>query len=83
MCSALAGTCPGGIKGFLIGLIGPPGGLLSQPRVVRFFFGEDRAAFRGFVERLSAIENLRLMTLSHAAPIREPAEALREAAARL
>lgn len=74
---------PGGLKGFLVGLIGSPGGKLGQARVVRFLFQKDRAAFRGFVERLAAIDDLRLLTMSHSAPIRDPAEALREAAGRM
>jgi hypothetical protein len=45
--------------------------------------GKDRSAFRGFVEGLAGIDDLRLLTMSHAAPIRNPAEALREAGARL
>jgi hypothetical protein len=74
---------PGGIKGFLMGLLGPKGGKLGQPRIVRFFFGKDRAAFRQFVEELAAIDDLRLMTMSHAAPIRNPVQALKDAATRL
>lgn len=73
---------PGGLKGFLMGLAGPAGGKLGQPRVVRFFFGEDRAAFRQFLTGLAAIDGLRLLTMSHAAPIRDPRSALLGAAER-
>jgi hypothetical protein len=74
---------PGGIKGFLMGLLGPKGGKLGQPRIVRFFFGKDRAAFRDFVAGLAAIEDLRLLTMSHAAPIPNPSDSLKSAVERL
>jgi hypothetical protein len=74
---------PGGLPGVLIGLLGPKGGQLGQPRIVRFRYGTDRAAFRQFVERLAAIDDLRLLTMSHAAPITDPRAALEAAAGRL
>lgn len=74
----------GGFKGMLMGFLGPPGGQLGQARIVRQFFAKDRKAFRGFVERLAALPDLRLMTTSHGPPVAgDVSGALREAATRL
>lgn len=73
-----------GIGGAVLGLLGPPGKKLGQPRIVRFFFGKDRAAFRGFVERLAALDGVRVVTTSHGAPIvGDCAATLRDCASRL
>ncbi|MCA9610049.1 MAG: hypothetical protein KC619_30845 [Myxococcales bacterium] len=75
---------PTGFSGFVSGLLGPPGGRLGQPRIVRVSFGKDRAAFRRFVERLAEVEDLRAMLTSHGGPTRgDVATQLREAAARM
>jgi hypothetical protein len=62
---------PRGFGGFMSGLLGPPGGLFGQARIVRTFFGKDRAKFRGFVEKLSRIEDLRAIVTSHGGPMTE------------
>lgn len=73
-----------GFKGLLMGFLGPPGGQLGQARIVRQFFGKDRAAFKTFVERLASIPDVRLMTTSHGPPVAGDVSAqLREAAGRL
>lgn len=75
---------PTGIAGFFSGILGPPGGRLGQPRIVRMSFGKDRAAFRRFVEGLTEIEDLRAMLTSHGGPtIGDVSTQLREAAFRL
>jgi hypothetical protein len=75
---------PGGFQGFLMGLLGTPGATFGQPRIVRFFFGKDRPAFKGFVARLAETKDLRLLTSSHGPPLTgDVAGALRAAAASL
>lgn len=73
-----------GVGGAILGLLGPPGKKLGQPRIVRFFFGKDRAAFRGFVAKLASIDGVRVVTTSHGAPITSDCSAaLNDAASRL
>lgn len=73
-----------GLKGAMMKMLGPPGGGVGQARIVRFFFGKDPRQFRGFVERLAAVTDLRVVTTSHGAPLtHDVANVLRAAAARL
>ncbi len=75
---------PTGFGGMMSKLLGPPGGLFGQARIVRTFFGKDRAAFRGFVQRLAEIPDLRAIVTSHGGPITEdPARELSAALPRL
>jgi hypothetical protein len=74
---------PTGLQGWVFGLVGVPGGGVGQARIVRFFFGKDAKAFKRFVEQLAEIEDLRVVTTSHGSPLLNPAQALREAAARM
>jgi hypothetical protein len=66
--------------GFIAGLLGAPGGKLGQPRIVRWRFGKDPAAFRRFILGLADIPDLRVVTLAHGDCLTERcAERLREA----
>ncbi|HMV68110.1 MAG TPA: hypothetical protein PKA64_14780 [Myxococcota bacterium] len=73
-----------GLGGLVLRALGPAGLRLGIPRIVRFFFGKDMVAFRGFVARLAETPDLRVVTFSHGQLLTEGcADALREAAARI
>lgn len=75
---------PTGLKGWIVGALGVPGGGVGLPRIVWFNFGQDREAFRGFVRRLADRPDLRVLTCSHGGPLTsDVAGALRAAAERL
>ena len=57
-----------GIKGKLFGLLGTPGGGLGRARIVSFFFGKDRSAFKPFVEKLASRHDVVALTVSHGPP---------------
>jgi hypothetical protein len=58
-----------GFQGFLLGLLGVPGGGFGRPRIVSFFFGKDRGRFKPFVESLAARDDLVALTVSHGPPV--------------
>lgn len=74
---------PPGFGGMINGFLGPQGGF-GIPRIVRFFFGKDMKAYRGFLERLAELPDLRLISCGHGGHVDEDcAGALRGAAGRL
>jgi hypothetical protein len=75
---------PTGLKGWIIGALGVPGGGVGMPRIVWFNFGKDRETFRGFVRRLADRPGIRVLTCSHGGPLTgDVAGQLRAAADRL
>lgn len=75
-----------GFQGFMLGLLGVPGGGFGRPRIVNAFFGKGRSAFKPFVQALAARDDLAAVTVSHGPPVvgRERVKAsLSEAAAKL
>lgn len=72
-----------GFGGMVTGLLGPKGGF-GIPRIVRFFFGKDMKAYRGFLEGLAETPDLRLISCGHGGHVEgDCAGELRAAAARL
>lgn len=70
-----------GFKGAIFNLLGT-GGVLAPPRIVRFFFVDDRKKVRAFLERLAERE-WKVITVSHGDAItRECSAELRRAAER-
>ena len=59
----------GGVGGFLMGLTGVPGGGFGVSRTMRLFTA-DKAALRGFLQRMSELD-VRLITMSHGDPVRD------------
>lgn len=58
-----------GVKGWMFGLLGVPGGGFGRARIVNFFFGADRPAFKPFLEKLAARDDLVAITVSHGPPV--------------
>jgi hypothetical protein len=66
----------GGVLGFMLS----PTGRVSVPRIFRWFFVKDRAAFFGCIERLAATPGLKRVIVSHGRMLVDsPADALRSA----
>ncbi|HVY49425.1 MAG TPA: hypothetical protein VHB21_26215 [Minicystis sp.] len=64
----------GGMFGFMLA----PTGRVSVPRIFRWFFVKDRAAFSAGIEKLAATEGLRRVIVSHGAMLTDaPAKELR------
>lgn len=73
----------GPAKGLLMRLLGPPGGS-GIARIVKFRQVADKAAVRGFLERVADTPDLSLIATGHTPPIIEDAQGmLRRAAAKL
>jgi hypothetical protein len=70
-----------GFQGLLLGALGVPGGGVGRPRIVSFFFGKDRGAFKPFLEGLAARSDVVALTVSHGPPV-VGAEAVRAALTR-
>ena len=66
----------GGVMGFMLSPTGRP----AVPRIFRWFFVADRAAFTSGVEKLAAMPDLKRVIVSHGAMMSDkPADALRTA----
>ncbi|MEZ4234909.1 MAG: hypothetical protein R3F59_01835 [Myxococcota bacterium] len=81
----VTGKAPG-LSGFVLGLLGVPGGGFGRPRIVSLRFGRDRGAFKPWLEAQAAREDLVAITTSHGPPVVGRAEVkakLAEAASKL
>jgi hypothetical protein len=63
------GSKIGGFQGMMLGLLGTPGGGFGRPRIVSFFFGQDRGAFKPFLEQLRSRDDVATLTMSHGTPV--------------
>jgi hypothetical protein len=74
----------GAQSGLMIRMLGTPGGKIGISRAVRWVAIADRMAVKATLDKLAQIPNLKLLTISHGAPVRERvAEGIRAAAAQL
>lgn len=58
-----------GFGGWVMGLLGPPGGRLGTPRIVRTLQVKDRASVGGWIAGLAKRSDVRALTMSHGDPI--------------
>jgi len=63
------GSAPPGLIGRLVAAILMSGDRLATGRMMRTFMVKDKAAFKNFLGTLSAIPNLRILTVAHGDPI--------------
>jgi hypothetical protein len=71
-----------GFQGAIFNFLGP-GGVLGVPRVVRYFFVQDKKKVRAFLEKLAARE-WKVIAISHGDPVTiDCAGSLKRAAERL
>jgi hypothetical protein len=69
---------------FLLRMLGPPGGTIGIARVVRWMEIADGRAVKAALGRLAEIPDLKILTVSHGAPLRgDVGRAIRTAAAQL
>ncbi len=79
-CDTLMNMAPQGFPmSFLLG----PTGTLAVPRVMRWFLVKDARVLRADLERLAATDGFARIIPGHGRVLDQPADALREAAARL
>ena len=79
----LGATPPKGFGGFMVKLLGSVGPL-GITKIGRRLLLQDAAAFAGYLQKLAQIENLKVLSVAHGAPvIGGVADALREASRRI
>ena len=77
------GAASEGFGGFMVKLLGSVGPL-GITKIGRRLLLQDAAAFAGYLQKLAQIENLKVLSVAHGAPvIGGVADALREASRRI
>lgn len=71
-------------RGFMLRLMGPPGGGLGIARAVRWIGISDKHAVKACLHKLADIPALKILTISHGSPVRaQVSDRIRSAAAQL
>jgi hypothetical protein len=79
------GVAPKGLGQWAFSFLGAPGGGFGLPRIVRFFFVNDKAAYKAWLQgTLAKVPDVKVLTVSHGPPLTSGvSEAIAAAAARI